>query len=163
MKYATFYAGDFLYGISIYLVQEISRPTAIYPIPGHDSRIAGLVNLRGRTAVAVNLHQCIYGYPSKGGKGLRRKLIVLETADGLPQEAVDMGIVAYEEPVVLVVDDMYKITSGEKEQFYSTPAHVSEKYVEGVMKLENRLITLISIPRLIEDIVSLSEGETNEI
>ena len=162
MKYAFFYIGDHLFGIPIFLVQEISRPTAIHPIPGHDNRIEGLVNLRGRTAVVINMHQCIYGTTSPGGKGLRRKLIILETSDGLPPEAIELGIQAYEEPLVLIVDDMYKISSGEKEQYFPPPAHVNELYVDGIMKLEDRLMTLISVPRLIEDIVALSEGDFNE-
>ncbi len=162
MKYASFYVGEQLFAIPIFLVQEISRPTAIYPIPGHDNRVEGLLNLRGRTAVVLNLHQCIYGAPSSGGRGLRRKLIILETSEGLPPEAIDLGIQAYEEPLVLIVDDMYKINSGEKEDYFPPPAHVNELYIDGVMKLEGRLMTLISIPRLIEDIVALSEGDCHE-
>ena len=162
MKYASFYVGEHIYGIPIYLVQEISRPSAIYEIPGHDHRIAGLFNLRGRTAVAIDMHQCLYGTDSSGTSGLRRKLIILETGDGLPAEAVEMGIRAFDEPIVLLVDDMYKITSGEKEQFYSTPAHVNELYVDGVMKIEDTLMTLISIPRLIENILAVSEGGSDE-
>lgn len=162
VKYATFYAGEHLFGIPIYLVQEISRPVPIFPVPGHDTRIEGLVNLRGRTSVAINLHQCLYGSPSRGMQGLREKLIILETTEGLPEEAVDLGIEAYEEPLILVVDDMYKITAGETEQYFSTPAHVNDLYVDGVMKIEDHLVTLISIPRLIEDILVESEGESNE-
>ena len=162
MKYATFYAGEHLFGIPIFLVQEISRPVPIYPIPGHDTRVEGLVNLRGRTSVAINLHQCLYGVPSKGMQGLRKKLITLETIEGLPKEAIDIGIEAYDEPLILVVDDMYKITAGDTEQYYSTPAHVNDLYVDGVMKIEDRLVTLISIPRLIEDILADSGGESNE-
>ena len=162
MKYATFYAGEHLFGIPIYLVQEISRPVPIYPIPGHDSRIEGLINLRGRTSVAINLHQCLYGCPSKGMQGLRKKLIMLETTEGLPHEAIDLGIEAYSEPLILVVDDMYKITAEDHEEYFSTPAHVNEIYVDGVVKIDDRLITLISIPRLIEDILVESEGEAND-
>lgn len=162
MKYASFYVGDHIYGIPIYMVQEISRPSAIYEIPGHDRRIAGLINLRGRTAVAINMHQCFYGTNASDISGRRQKLIILETGDGLPAEAIEMGIDAFDEPIVLLVDDMFRITSGEKEQFFSTPAHVKEQYVDGVIKIEEKFITLISISRLLEDILAVSEGSTDE-
>lgn len=158
MKYATFFIGHHLFGIPIDLVQEIARPLPLHPIPGHDPRIAGLINLRGRTAVALDMQHCIADGPPVANLQQRAKLIILETRDGLPQEAVHMGLGAFEEPLVLVVDEMYKITAREKEQYYTTPAHVNELYVDGVMKLEQRLLTLISIPRLVDSILVATEG-----
>ena len=61
MEYATFYVAEDLFGIPIYLVQEIARKAMVYPIPGHDSRIEGLMNLRGRTTAVINLKRFISG------------------------------------------------------------------------------------------------------
>jgi purine-binding chemotaxis protein CheW len=159
MEYATFYVAEDLFGIPIYLVQEIARNTVVYPIPGHDSRIEGLMNLRGRTTVVINLKRCLFKSDVKTAPGHRKKMIILETQDGLPREALDMGLSAGDEPVVLLIDDVYKIIDGERETFYPPPAHVNEAYIEGIMKSDEDLISLLSIPKLITDLVTFMEVE----
>ena len=147
MEYATFYVAEDLFGIPIYLVQEIARKATVHPIPGHDSRIEGLMNLRGRTTAVINLKRCLFKSRGETTCSQRKKMIILETRDGLPQEALDMGLSAGEEPVVLLIDDVFKIIDGERESFYPPPAHVNETYIEGVMKSDEELICLLSIPK----------------
>ena len=161
MKYATFYIADDLFGIPIYLVQEIAKQAMVYPIPGHDTRIEGLMNLRGRTTAVINLKHCLFKSETQApGSSLRKKMIILETQDGLPQEALDIGLHAGDEPAVLLIDDVFKIIDGELESFYPPPAHVNETYIEGVMKSGEDLISLLSIPKLILDLVTYME-DTN--
>ena len=161
MEYATFYVAEDLFGIPIYLVQEIARKTMVYPIPGHDSRIEGLMNLRGRTTAVINLKRCLFKSEVKTSIRHRTKMIILETQDGLPQEALDMGLSAGDEPIVLLIDDVYKIIDGERESFYPPPAHVNETYIEGIMKSDEDLISLLSIPKLITDLVTYMEAENH--
>ncbi len=158
MIYATFYIADDLFGIPIYLVQEFARETKVYPIPGHDSRIEGLMNLRGRTTAVINLKNCLFKSEANAPRpDHRKKMIILETQDGLPQEALDLGLEAGDEPAVLLIDDLFKIIDGELESFYPPPAHVNETYIEGVMKSGEDLISLLSIPKLIMDLVTCME------
>ena len=161
MEYATFYVGEDLFGIPIYLVQEIARKAIVYQIPGHDSRIEGLMNLRGRTTAVINLKRCLMKSDTNAISSQRKKMIILETQDGLPQEALDMGLSAEDEPVVLLIDDVYKIIDGERGAFYPPPAHVNETYIEGVMKSDEDLISLLSIPKLIKDLVTNMEVENH--
>jgi purine-binding chemotaxis protein CheW len=153
MEYATFFVGEDLFGLPIFLVQEISRMVDIYPVPGHDPRIEGIVNLRGRTAVVINLSKCLYGQKKVETTHNRPKLIILETTEWINEEYRALAHQAFEEPIVLMVDDVYKIIDDEKKDFYDPPAHVHEKYVDGVMKNENTLITLISLKKLVEDLM----------
>lgn len=153
MEYATFFVGDDLFGIPIFLVQEIARLTDIYPVPGHDSRIEGVVNLRGRTAVVINLSKCLYTQKNRNSVAFRQKLIILETREWISDEHKAMAEQAFEEPVVLLVDNVHKIIDDDKQDFYDPPAHVHEKYVDGVMKSDNTLITLISLKKLVEDLI----------
>jgi purine-binding chemotaxis protein CheW len=157
MKYATFFIGDDLLGIPIHLVQEISRKSAIFPIPGHDPRIEGLMTLRGRIAVVINLHRCLFTEDRTGAPSARPKLIILETNESIPLEAREMGITGHDEPVVLLVDDVHKITDDDQHDYYPPPAHVRGEYIEGVIKVNDRLITLISIPRLINILIENQE------
>ncbi|MGD9506245.1 MAG: chemotaxis protein CheW [Syntrophobacteraceae bacterium] len=150
MRYATFFVGEDLLGIPIHLVQEIARFSSAFPIPGHDPRIDGLVNLRGRMAVVINLRRCLMPEEAEAvPPAARPKLIVLETNDGIPEEAREMGVAGHDEPVVLVVDDVHKIVDDDLQDYYPPPAHVRGEYIEGMIKVDDRLITLISVPRLI--------------
>lgn len=153
MEYATFFIGNDLFGIPVFLVQEISRLTDIFPVPGHDTRIEGVVNLRGRTAVVLNLSKCLYSQNLKDSSMIRQKLIILETREWINKENKAMADQAFEEPVVLLVDNVHKIIDDDKQDIYDPPAHVHEKYVDGVMKNGNTLITLISLKKLVEDLM----------
>jgi chemotaxis signal transduction protein len=157
MEYATFFIHDDLFGIPLFLVQEISRIADIYPIPGHDPRIKGVVNLRGRTAVVLNLSACLYSHDTSQSHAERPKLIILETKDWIGEKFKALAEQAFEEQIVLMVDDVYKIIDDEKQDFFEPPAHVHEKYVEGVMKNGNTLITLLSIKKLLEDLMPQEE------
>jgi chemotaxis signal transduction protein len=157
MEYAAFLVGGHLFGIPVMLVQEIGKPLEIFPVPGHDPRVAGLVNLRGRTAVALDLRRSLLGPDHGYAPGDRGKFIVLETTDALPAQAREMGLDSHREPLVLIVDEMQGILDGARLEFHPPPAHVAERHVEGVMKVGDRLMTLISIPRLLEDLLPHKE------
>jgi purine-binding chemotaxis protein CheW len=159
MEYAAFLVGEDMFAIPVALVQEIGKPVEIFPVPGHDARVAGLVNLRGRTAVALDLRRALLGANALGRCRERCKFIVLETTSTLPKEARDLGIDSHCETLVLVVDEVHGIVDGQRLEFHPPPAHVCERYVEGVMKMGERLMTLVSIPRLIEDLMPRKEEQ----
>jgi len=156
MEYASFLVGGHLFGIPVLLVQEISKPLEVFPVPGHDARVAGLVSLRGRTAVALDVRRFLLDGPSLAAPR-STKFYVLETADSLSQEARDLGLEAHAETLVLVVDEAQGILDGEKLEFHPPPAHVPEEFIDGVMKTEGRLMTLISVPRLVNDLLATRE------
>jgi purine-binding chemotaxis protein CheW len=154
MEYAAFLVGGTLFGIPVVLVQEIGKPVDLFPVPGHDPRVAGLVNLRGRTAIALDLRRSLLGPEHGYSPGERCKFIVLETTDALSPQAREMGLDSHRETLVLIVDEMQGILDGARLEFHPPPAHVADRHVEGVMKVGERLMTLISIPKLVEDLIS---------
>lgn len=155
MEYASFLVDGNLFGIPVVLVQEISKPLDLFPVPGHDPRVAGLVNLRGRTAVALDLRMFLS--PSALGNDGRRKFIVLETTEALPEEVRKLGLESHHEPLVLVVDEVHGILDGEKLEFHPPPAHVRDEFVDGVMKVGDQLMTMISVPSLVGALLPNSE------
>lgn len=153
MEYASFLVDGHLFGIPVLLVQEISKPLEVFPVPGHDPRVAGLVSLRGRTAVALDLRRFLLDQAAPAApRGC--KFYVLETTDSLPQEARDLGLEAHAETLVLVVDEAQGILDGEKLEFHPPPAHVPEEFIDGVMRTDGRLMTLLSVPRLVKDLLA---------
>ncbi|MFM8538849.1 MAG: hypothetical protein EBS51_09340 [Planctomycetia bacterium] len=153
MEYASFLVGEHLFGIPVLLVQEISKPLRLFPVPGHDPKVAGLVSLRGRTAVALDVRRFLLDDDAAAAPPKSRKFYVLETEESLSREARELGLEAHGETIVLIVDEAQGILDGEKLEFHPPPAHVREEYIDGVMKSESRLMTLISVPRLVKDLM----------
>lgn len=158
MQYATFMLNKYMFGIPIFLVQEFSRAMPIYPVIGHDKRIAGLLNIRGKISVVIDVKRCLGLEEDEvevalNGKQFRsKKMIMLETDDAIPSEAKKLGVVGYDEPLVLLVDRIQKVLTIETENYYPPPAHVNEHYVDGVVKHNDTLLTILSISNLTEDL-----------
>jgi purine-binding chemotaxis protein CheW len=158
MDYATFYVGDDLFGIPILLVQEISRLVDVFPVPGHDPRIAGLVNLRGNTNGVLDMRRCLFKNGCPESPRRRRKLIILEPNGAIPEEYRGMGIATFRESVSLLVDDVHKIVALDEKDFHPPPAHIHDSFIDGVIRNGDQLVTMLSISRLIETI--LTETDT---
>jgi purine-binding chemotaxis protein CheW len=156
VEYASFLVGGHLFGIPVLLVQEISKPLELFPVPGHDPKVAGLVSLRGRTVVALDLRRFLVDDAATPLPKSRR-FYVLEKEESLSREARELGLETHAETLVLVVDEAQGILDGEKLEFHPPPAHVREEFIEGVMKTEGRLMTLISVPRMVKDLLVREE------
>lgn len=154
MEYTVFKVFDELFGIPVLTVQEIARLMPSFPIPGHDPRIEGLVNLRGNAVAAINMRRALFPEVTNAPPAPRPKLIVLESASTLSTDAKSMGMQAYQDPVLLLVDDTHRIVALEGDSVEPAPAHLNETFVDGIIKFENSLITMLSIPKLIESIHS---------
>lgn len=154
MQYATFILNEHVFGIPIYLVQEFSRAEQVYPIVGHDRRIAGFMNLRGRIAVVIDLKKCLglKEYEDATWAKRPKKMIFLETQESLSEEAEKFGLQSYEEPLVLLVDQISDVITVESHDFYPPPAHVKEEFVEGVVKVNKILLTILSVNNLTADL-----------
>ena len=61
MNICTFFVSGDRYAIPLLAIEEIFRPVTVTPVPGADDRIAGLINLRGRSAAVIDLQCCISG------------------------------------------------------------------------------------------------------
>ncbi|MGK0291574.1 MAG: purine-binding chemotaxis protein CheW [bacterium] len=153
MEYITFNLNEQTFGIPIYVVQEFTRSLEMSKIVGHDPRIAGLVNLRGRIAVAINLKRCL-GLPETEDdlSYQKKKMIILETNNRLSEEAIESGVQSYEEPLVLIVDQILDVITVEPKNFYPPPAHIQEKFVEGVAKQGENLLSMLSIYELAKEL-----------
>lgn len=157
MQYATFMLNEYMFGIPIFLVQEFSKPLPVSSIIGHDERVAGLLNIRGKISVVIDLERCL-GLKSddtvltENPKNHEKRMIILETQDTLTTEAKKLGVEGYSEPLVLLVDSIRKVITIETQNYYPPPAHIKEKYVDGVVKHNNVLLTILSINSLTKDL-----------
>lgn len=136
LQLVTFFLGNEEYALDIALVQEIVRMTAITHVPRAPEFVDGVVNLRGRIVPVVDL---------------RRRL-------GMPPAEVDRQtriiIVQYRSSTVgLVVDRVNEVLRLGADSIEPAPGIVSDRvdtaYVTGVGKLDDRLLILLDLDRIL--------------
>lgn len=121
------------YGIDIFRVSEIIRLCDITPIPGSESHIKGLVNLRGKTIPVVDLKTRL-GIPGSEDTDATRIIVV-------DLESSQLGV---------IVDEVREVVTLVPDQIEATPAlvaSVSTDYVRGVAQREGSLITLLNLDK----------------
>lgn len=150
MQISTFRIDDEYFGIPTLLVEELFRPLPVTRVPSADPRIDGVVNIRGTTAVVINMRRCLNRPPAD--HSVPGEMILLETASGLVEEAHELGLQAFAEPVVLSVDETTQIHHLPIDRNYPPPAHISKQFVEGVARAEDVYVTIISVKKLIADL-----------
>jgi len=152
MQISTFIIKDERFAVPSLVVEEYFRPLPITRVPGSDPRIDGLVNIRGRTAVVINMRRCLEVPPS--GKPAAGEMILLETSQGLVDEAKSLGLYAFEEPVVLNVDSVAQIHRLGDETVHPSPPHVNQSFVDGVVQVDDLYFTMISIQKLVAALIT---------
>lgn len=157
MQISTFMIADEAFAIPALVVEEYFRPVPITRVPGSDSRIDGLVNIRGRTAVVVNMRSCL-DMPQRG-EGEPGEMILLETTQRLVDEALQLGLSTFDESVILNVDAASHIYQLIDEETHPSPPHVNQAFVDGVVCIGDKYFTMISVSKLIDHILSGSCGE----
>jgi purine-binding chemotaxis protein CheW len=152
MQIVTFAAAGGIHGIPVLAVEEFFRPVPITRVPLADPRVAGLMNQRGRSATVLNLHRCFDKPATEPSR--HPKMILLETDDRLTAEAREMGVRAFSDPVVLLVDRILDIVSIDRRNLQPRPAHVTEKFVAGVVRHNDDYICLLDLLTLIDAILT---------
>lgn len=152
MQIVTFASAGGVHAIPVLAVEEFFRPVPITRVPLADPRVAGLMNQRGKSATVLDLHRCFHapvGVPSD-----HPKMILLETDERLTSEAREMGVRTFAEPVVLLVDRILEIFPIDLSHLQPRPAHITERFVAGVLRRGDGYVCLMDLVKLIEDILT---------
>ncbi|MBC8114356.1 MAG: chemotaxis protein CheW [Candidatus Saccharimonas sp.] len=151
MQIVTFASAGGVHGIPVLAVEEFFRPVPITRVPLADPRVAGLMNQRGKSATVLNLRGC-FDKPS-GEPAVHPKMILLETDARLTPEAREMGVRTFTDPVVLLVDRILDIVAIDSKALQPRPAHITERFVAGVLRHGDGYVCLLDLMTLIEDIL----------
>jgi purine-binding chemotaxis protein CheW len=132
---ATFFLDREEYGVDVRQVQEIRRVTEITAVPRAPEFVRGVINLRGRILPVLDL---------------KRKLGLGEVETG---RATRIVVVRVKERLLgLLVDGASQVLKVFVSRIEPPPEEVVEKggdYIRGVAKLEDRLIILVDLERLL--------------
>lgn len=142
LQLVSFTLGSEEYAVNILKVQEINRMTEIARVPNSPAYVEGVINLRGRVIPVVNLRQR-FGMDVKE-KDEKSRIIIMDI------QGLTLGV------VVDSVSEVLRIPTNMVDSTPQIAADISAKFIQGIAKLEDRLIILIDMDRLIERV----EGQT---
>lgn len=136
LQLVVFNIGTEEFGVEIMNVQEIIRMTNITKIPQASNFLKGIINLRGRIIVVINLN-VIMGMQNKE-QDENTRIIVADVGDTV------MGF---------VVDSVSEVIRLPQNSVEPAPAVIANKigteYVRGVGKLEDRLLILLDLDKIL--------------
>lgn len=129
-----FRLGEEEYAVGIQAVKEIIRPSAITRVPRTPEYIKGVINLRGVVVPVISLNERF----GREGTELKEesRIIILSLED------MTAGI---------IVDSVSEVVwLGEEDiQEPDLTQIIDEKYIDGVGKLDNRLLILLNLKEIL--------------
>jgi purine-binding chemotaxis protein CheW len=127
------------FAIQAMLIEEISRPLEITPVPDSLPYIDGVTNLRGKLANVINFRKKFAFDEIEHDEDTR--LIIIEHL-GFP-----LGIIVDSvEEVIKITDDLVQKLPE------ATSTMTKEKYITGVGLLDKRMIIMLNVEKILEKI-----------
>ncbi len=134
LQLVTFKLGTEEFGVDILKVQEINKMMSITKIPNAPAFIEGVINLRGKIIPIVDLRKRL-GFREKPYDKSTR-IIVVEL------EGLVLGF------IVDSVSEVLRIPENTIEPPPSMVAGIESEYIEGVGKLDDRLLILLELKKI---------------
>jgi len=140
LQFVTFTLNNEEYAVDILSVQEINRITEITRVPNSAEYVEGVVNLRGKVIPIINLRNK-FGFEEKP-KDDSSRIIIMEINN------ITNGL------IVDAVSEVLRIPSSIIEPAPPMSSEENSQFIRGIAKLDNRLIILLDIDRLISEDVA---------
>jgi len=137
IQLVTFSIGEEEFGVNILQVQEIIRTMEITNVPRAPEFVEGVINLRGKVIPIVDMRSR-FGLDAKGHDKYTR-IIVVE---------FDNIIVGF---VVDSVSEVLRIPANSVQPPPPVVAGMDSDYIDGVGKLEDRLLILLDLNSLLNN------------
>jgi len=135
-QFCTFFLEGHFFGMPVQQVQEVIRYQEMTQVPLVPRVVRGLINLRGQIVTAVDL---------------RRRLGMSDrAADVLPMNVV---VRTDDGPVALLVDDIGDVIEVSQDSYENTPQTMpaqQKELVQGVYKLDQRLLLVLNTERALQ-------------
>lgn len=135
LQLVTFTLGSEEYAIDILRVQEINRMSSITMVPNSPHYVEGVINLRGKVIPVINLRKK-FDIPEKENDSSSR-IIILE------MRGATIGI------LVDAVSEVLRVPSKIVEPPPPMSTNISAEFINGIAKMDDRLIILLDIDKLI--------------
>lgn len=135
LQFVTFTLNNESYAVDILNVQEINRITEITKVPNAASHVEGVINLRGKVIPVINL---------------RKKFHFKDKPADYTSRIIIMGINGVTNGLIVdSVSEVLRVPSSIIEPAPSMSSELSSKFIKGIAKMDDRLIILLDIDKLI--------------
>ncbi len=144
LQFITFLTGEQEYGANIMTIREIRGWTETTPLPHSPDYVRGVINLRGVVLPVVDLK-------ARLGRGLTAanpKHVII---------VVNMGA----RTLGLLVDAVSDILTAKAAEIQPTPdlaRDTQSDFVEGIVVLDQRMVTLLSMEKLAQSFAGAAEA-----
>ena len=151
-QFVTFCLGEDLFGIDILLVREINRNLDLTQVDRAPSYVRGMLNLRGQVVTVLDLGVRLdLGEREINGSS---NCVVLKTDMELERSRARQELSDHTSPdlVGLLVDKIGDVVEVDDSIIESPPTHsngVSGRFLDGVVKLENRLLVTLKTSEIL--------------
>ncbi|MFB5664154.1 chemotaxis protein CheW [Alteribacillus sp. HJP-4] len=136
LKIIVFQLKDQEYAMEVEYVQSIERMQSVTRIPGVPSYIVGVMNLRGVITPVIDLRSR-FGIEKKPYDEATRILV-------LSKDSNEIGF------IVDGANDVLDIPVSSIEPTPEVVGGVAEEYLRGVVKIEDRLFTLLHLDKILQ-------------
>ena len=130
-----FQLGAEFYGVEIARVHEIIRLQAVTRVPRAPAFVEGVINLRGKVIPVVDLRRR-FGLPTADHTRASR-IVVVELGDQVVGVVVDG------------VSEVLRVNGATVEPPSPVVAGIDSEYIHGIAKLEDRLVILLDLDRVL--------------
>lgn len=134
--FVTFTIADQLYGIPVFIVQDVLGSYQITRIPLAPQEISGSLNLRGRVVTAVDVRIRLGLEPR--AEGVKSMSVVTETGGELYS---------------LIVDSVNEVVSLSNSDYERNPPTLDAKlraFSDGIYRPDNSLLVVLDVKRLLD-------------
>jgi purine-binding chemotaxis protein CheW len=135
LQLVSFKIGREEFGVDILSVQEINRMVGVTRVPNAPEFVSGVINLRGKVIPIVELRKRFGLPPREADKDTR--IIVVELGRSVVGFTVD------------AVNEVLRIPRSVIEPPPAVVAGIGSEYITGVGKLEDRLLILLDLERIL--------------
>ncbi|QQE13594.1 chemotaxis protein CheW [Planctomycetota bacterium] len=137
LQLVSFVVGDEEFAVPILSVQEINRMMQITRVPQSPEYVEGVINLRGKIIPVIDLRKRFSMGELKDSSDAR--IIVVEVANRVIGFTVDR------------VNEVLRISSDIVDPPPSICSSISTDYIQGVGKLNDRLLIMLNLEKLFAD------------
>lgn len=151
-SFVSFKLNEQLFGIDILYVREINRHLEMTPVPLSPDYVRGLVNLRGQIITVLDLKRRL-GFGTAEMSDISHN-IILKTDAEVGAEDVESEKNAILDKASFWVDAIGDVLTIETSEIDPPPANIGAidgKYLSGVVKLENTLMSILSISKVLSE------------
>ena len=134
IDYLNFRIGNENYAIKLIESKEVIKPPTITMVPHTEDYVLGVINLRGQIIPVIDF---------------KEKLNLSAGTEDLDEQQNKIIIVQFRKLMVGImvdfVEDVIKIKKEDIEEITESESGINLKFIEGVIKQDNRLIVIVDI------------------